>query len=71
MEKEGKRFFGKYRGTVLNNVDPLQEGRIQVQVPDVTGIGISIPRPRKSGFRNVSLTLTSSDQIVKRTIATR
>lgn len=31
-----KRFFGKYRGTVLNNVDPLMQGRIQVQVPDVS-----------------------------------
>ena len=29
--------FGKYRGTVINNVDPLQIGRIQVMVPDVAG----------------------------------
>ncbi len=29
--------FGKYRGTVVNNVDPLQIGRIQVMVPDVAG----------------------------------
>ena len=29
--------YGKYRGTVTNNVDPLQIGRIQVMVPDVTG----------------------------------
>ena len=28
-------FFGKYRGTVINNVDPLQIGRIQAMVPDV------------------------------------
>ena len=33
----GKRFFGKYRGTVMNNVDLLQLGRLQVQVPDVFG----------------------------------
>jgi hypothetical protein len=33
----GDRFYGKYRGTVINNVDPLQQGRIQVQVPDVAG----------------------------------
>jgi hypothetical protein len=26
---------------VLNNVDPLQKGRIQVQVPDVLGLGLS------------------------------
>jgi uncharacterized protein involved in type VI secretion and phage assembly len=30
-------FFGKYRGTVINNVDPLQIGRIQAMVPDVAG----------------------------------
>jgi uncharacterized protein involved in type VI secretion and phage assembly len=33
--------YGKHRGTVLNNIDPLQMGRIQVQVPDVLGMGIS------------------------------
>ena len=32
------RYWGKYRGTVLNNVDPLQIGRIQALVPDVSGI---------------------------------
>jgi uncharacterized protein involved in type VI secretion and phage assembly len=32
------RFFGKYRGMVLNNIDPMQMGRLQVQVPDVTGV---------------------------------
>lgn len=31
------RFFGKYRGMVVNNVDPVQMGRVQVQVPDVLG----------------------------------
>jgi uncharacterized protein involved in type VI secretion and phage assembly len=31
------KYFGKYRGTVVNNVDPLQLGRILVQVPDVLG----------------------------------
>lgn len=29
--------YGKYRGTVTNNIDPLQIGRIQVMVPDVAG----------------------------------
>lgn len=33
-EKEGK-FYGKYRGVVLQNIDPLFRGRIQVQVPGV------------------------------------
>lgn len=41
MSTSNRKFFGKYRGTVLNNVDPLRKGRIQVQVPDVLGIGIS------------------------------
>jgi uncharacterized protein involved in type VI secretion and phage assembly len=35
------QFFGKYRGMVLNNVDPMQIGRLQVQVPDVLGPTIS------------------------------
>jgi uncharacterized protein involved in type VI secretion and phage assembly len=30
-------FYGKYRGTVVNNIDPLQIGRILVMVPDVAG----------------------------------
>lgn len=33
-----KRYFGKYRGTVLNNIDPMQMGRIQVIVPDVSSV---------------------------------
>jgi uncharacterized protein involved in type VI secretion and phage assembly len=32
------KYYGKYRGTVANNVDPLQIGRIQAIVPDVTGL---------------------------------
>lgn len=35
---EKKRFVGKYRGTVINNVDPMQIGRIQVMVPDVSTV---------------------------------
>jgi uncharacterized protein involved in type VI secretion and phage assembly len=35
---DANRFFGKYRGIVLNNVDPLQTGRLMVQVPDVSTI---------------------------------
>jgi uncharacterized protein involved in type VI secretion and phage assembly len=30
-------FFGKFRGTVANNIDPLQLGRLQVVVPAVLG----------------------------------
>lgn len=33
-----ERYYGKYRGMVLNNVDPMQQGRLQVQVPDVAGL---------------------------------
>jgi hypothetical protein len=32
-----KRFWGKYRGTVLQNVDPQLRGRLMCQVPDVLG----------------------------------
>lgn len=32
------RYYGKYRGTVLQNVDPEQLGRIQAMVPDVSGL---------------------------------
>jgi uncharacterized protein involved in type VI secretion and phage assembly len=32
-----KKFYGKYRGTVLNTADPLLIGRIQAMVPDVLG----------------------------------
>ena len=35
MSGQLQKFFGKYRGTVVNNVDPMRLGRIQVQVPDV------------------------------------
>jgi uncharacterized protein involved in type VI secretion and phage assembly len=31
-------FFGKYRGTVVNNIDPLFMGRILALVPDVGGL---------------------------------
>lgn len=33
-----EKYFGKYRGMVLNNVDPMQMGRLLLQVPDVTGL---------------------------------
>ena len=32
------KYYGKYRGTVLNNIDPMQIGRVQVQVPDVANV---------------------------------
>lgn len=33
-----KKYFGKYRGMVINNIDPMQMGRLMVQVPDISGI---------------------------------
>ena len=36
-----EKFYGKYRGTVVNNLDPMQLGRIQVMVPDVLGMSVS------------------------------
>ena len=37
QRRKKKTFFGKYRGTVVTNIDPLETGRILVQVPDVLG----------------------------------
>jgi hypothetical protein len=36
-ESTSKKFWGKYRGTVLINVDPMLSGRIMCMVPDVLG----------------------------------
>jgi hypothetical protein len=33
------QFFGKYRGKVENNIDPMMMGRVQVSVPAVLGDG--------------------------------
>lgn len=33
-----EKYFGKYRGTVLNNADPMQMGRLMAQVPDVSNV---------------------------------
>jgi uncharacterized protein involved in type VI secretion and phage assembly len=32
------KYYGKYRATVVNNVDPMQMGRIQVLAPDVSNL---------------------------------
>lgn len=32
------KYYGKYRSTVFNNIDPEQRGRIQAIVPDVSGL---------------------------------
>ena len=33
-----QKYYGKYRGTVINNLDPMQMGRLMVMVPDVSGL---------------------------------
>lgn len=37
MTASSSTFYGKYRGTVVNNIDPMLTGRIQVMVPDLAG----------------------------------
>jgi hypothetical protein len=34
-----RKFYGKYRGKVEGNVDPLMQGRVQVSCPPVLGDG--------------------------------
>lgn len=38
---EKRRFPYKYRGTIINNVDPMKMGRTLVLCPDVLGPGVS------------------------------
>ena len=38
MSNAAPPYYGKYRGMVINNVDPLQQGRLMVQVPDVAAL---------------------------------
>jgi uncharacterized protein involved in type VI secretion and phage assembly len=35
---EAKKYYGKFRGFVLDNIDPLETGRLMVQVPDVSNV---------------------------------
>jgi hypothetical protein len=42
---ESQKFYGKYRGVVVNNIDPMQIGRLQVMVPDYSIIPISWAMP--------------------------
>lgn len=41
MSDQTKKYYGKYRGTVVNNIDPMQRGRIQALVPDVSNVMLS------------------------------
>jgi uncharacterized protein involved in type VI secretion and phage assembly len=55
VNPQADKYFGKYRGTVVNNVDPEQLGRIQAHVPDVLG-------DKPSGFAMPCLPL-AGDQL--------
>lgn len=33
----GQKYYGKYRGTVINNLDPEQIGRLMITAPDTGG----------------------------------
>ena len=37
MSDTGK-YYGKHRGMVMSNIDPMQMGRLMVQVPDVSSL---------------------------------
>jgi hypothetical protein len=37
LERDADRFYGKYRGLVTDNQDPMQIGRLQAIVPEVLG----------------------------------
>jgi Type VI secretion system/phage-baseplate injector OB domain len=37
LERQTDRFYGKYRGLVLINVDPQNQGRLKAVVPEVLG----------------------------------
>jgi hypothetical protein len=38
VERQTDRFYGKYRGLVVLNVDPLNQGRLKALVPEVLGL---------------------------------
>ena len=38
-----KRYWGKYRGTVVSNLDPLQKGRLLISVPGIVLTNWAMP----------------------------
>ena len=40
VEKVERRFFGKYRGFVVDNADPEKLGRLKLRVPSVLGVEV-------------------------------
>ncbi len=49
----GKKFYGKYRGKVLDNIDPLFLGRIIAEVPAISGslLNWALPCTPYAGFQ--------------------
>lgn len=45
---QGEKFFGLYRGIVLDNKDPKNQGRLKVAVPGVYGNDLSTGQPLES-----------------------
>ena len=43
MSVAGQVFWGKYRGEVTGNMDPLGKGRVQISVPDLLTDGWAMP----------------------------
>jgi hypothetical protein len=41
VERQTDRFYGKYRGLVVVNADPLNQGRLKAVVPEVLGLETS------------------------------
>ena len=52
-----KKFFGKYRGVVINNVDPMAMGRIQVSVPEFSDLGWAMPCVPRNDSKKVGSAL--------------
>ena len=68
-----QRYYGKYRGMVLNNIDPMQQGRLQVQVPDVAGLvptSWAMPCVPVAGIQNGMLALPMIGKLTQSTHAT-
>jgi uncharacterized protein involved in type VI secretion and phage assembly len=54
MNGQGPPFFGKFRGKVTDNLDPLMLGRVRVKAPDVYG-------DNESGWAMPALPYTGKD----------
>lgn len=59
IQKVERRFYGKYRGFVVNNDDPKHLGRVRLQVPSVLGpevvTGWALPCVPYGGQKNQGL----------------